>query len=74
MSDYNPEEQGLSAFLVTAMADCPCCGEPIELVVDVSVPEQTYIEDCPVCCRPISVTTVAARGDLDSISVRAESE
>jgi hypothetical protein len=35
---------------------CPYCGESIELVVDDSVDEQTYIEDCPVCCRPINVS------------------
>jgi len=32
---------------------CPYCGENITIIVDESVPEQTYIEDCEVCCRPI---------------------
>ena len=32
---------------------CPYCGEPISMVLDLSVPEQGYIEDCEVCCRPI---------------------
>lgn len=36
-------------------ADCPYCGETIELVVDPSAGSQSYIEDCFVCCRPISV-------------------
>ncbi|MDZ7724911.1 MAG: CPXCG motif-containing cysteine-rich protein [candidate division KSB1 bacterium] len=34
---------------------CPYCGESIELLVDISVSRQSYIEDCPVCCRPITV-------------------
>lgn len=34
--------------------DCPYCGENIEIVVDLSVSEQSYIEDCSVCCRPIT--------------------
>ena len=34
---------------------CPYCGEPISMLLDLSVPEQTYIEDCEVCCRPIRV-------------------
>ena len=33
---------------------CPYCGENIDLLVDQSVPQQTYIEDCQVCCRPIN--------------------
>jgi len=37
--------------------DCPYCGERIEIVVDLSVDEQCYIEDCSVCCRPIVLTT-----------------
>ncbi len=35
---------------------CPYCGENIELLVDLSIDEQDYIEDCEVCCRPITLT------------------
>ena len=42
--------------------DCPYCGERIEIVVDLSVDEQCYIEDCSVCCRPIVLTTIV---DMD---------
>ena len=35
---------------------CPYCGEWIEIQVDASAGEQSYIEDCSVCCRPIEVT------------------
>ncbi|MBK8132099.1 MAG: CPXCG motif-containing cysteine-rich protein [Gammaproteobacteria bacterium] len=49
-----------------ATADCPYCGETIELVVDCSVEEQSYIEDCPVCCRPMTVwVQVDADGGID---------
>lgn len=34
---------------------CPYCNERISVVLDLSVPAQTYIEDCEVCCRPIEV-------------------
>lgn len=73
MSDFSPEP-GLSALTVSATADCPYCGEPIELVVDVSVETQSYVEDCPVCCRPITVSCSAAAGELDSLSLQAENE
>jgi hypothetical protein len=46
---------------------CPYCGEPIELVIDASGGDQSYIEDCAVCCRPISVEL---RCDEDEISVQ----
>ena len=32
---------------------CPYCGEPVEIVLDLSIGAQQFIEDCPVCCRPI---------------------
>ena len=35
---------------------CPYCGEQISMVLDLSIPHQTYIEDCEVCCQPIQIT------------------
>jgi hypothetical protein len=34
---------------------CPYCWQTISIVLDLSVPEQTYVEDCEVCCQPIEV-------------------
>lgn len=37
-------------------AQCPYCGEVVELDVDELGPsEETYVEDCSVCCRPWTV-------------------
>lgn len=33
---------------------CPYCGETIDILIDCSIPDQSYIEDCQVCCRPIN--------------------
>jgi hypothetical protein len=53
---------------------CPYCGEYITVLLDTSVPEQTYVEDCQVCCRPINVTlTVDYEGDV-SVTVSHENE
>jgi hypothetical protein len=52
-------------------ATCPHCGEPITLTLDLSVPDQSYIEDCPVCCRPMLVAYSAADGELEALSVDA---
>ena len=38
---------------------CPCCGEPVDLVIDDGGGRsQSYVEDCPVCCRPWQVRVV----------------
>jgi transcription elongation factor Elf1 len=34
---------------------CPYCIQEISMLIDVSLPEQEYIEDCEVCCNPIEV-------------------
>lgn len=52
---------------------CPNCGEPIDIVVDLSVPEQQYIEDCFVCCRPMSIRCVSDGRELTELDVTAES-
>lgn len=35
---------------------CPYCWEEISMLLDASVPQQTYVEDCEVCCNPIEVS------------------
>ncbi|MGO9513747.1 MAG: CPXCG motif-containing cysteine-rich protein [Steroidobacteraceae bacterium] len=50
-------------------ATCPHCWETINLTLDLSVPEQSYIEDCPVCCRPISVSYACSDGNVDALKV-----
>ncbi|UNZ00196.1 CPXCG motif-containing cysteine-rich protein [Zhouia spongiae] len=32
---------------------CPYCWEQVSVLVDTSIPEQSYIEDCEVCCNPV---------------------
>lgn len=43
-------------MLTTEKHYCPYCGELIELVLDLSMGDQEYIEDCFVCCRPIVIS------------------
>jgi hypothetical protein len=50
-------------------AECPHCGETIGLTLDLSIPDQAYIEDCPVCCKPIMVTYSSSEGDLTELRV-----
>ena len=53
---------------------CPSCGEPIQLLVDCSVPEQEYIEDCQVCCRPIQFKMTTDFNGETSLEVFHENE
>jgi hypothetical protein len=52
-------------------ATCPHCWETISLTLDLSVPEQSYVEDCPVCCKPMMVSYTAADGELVDFSVES---
>jgi Cysteine-rich CPXCG len=52
-------------------ATCPHCWETISLTLDLSVPDQSYIEDCPVCCKPMMVSYSAADGELGDLNVEA---
>ena len=49
---------------------CPYCGEEISMVLDTSVPRQTYVEDCQVCCRPIEVRYVIENDVVVEFEVR----
>ena len=51
---------------------CPYCWESITLELDLSVPEQSYVEDCSVCCAPILVNYTVDDGVLTDVSVDRE--
>ena len=60
--------------LCEAAVTCPYCGEPITLLVDASVPEQSYVEDCEVCCRPMIVQARAHEDGGCRVAVRREDD
>ncbi|MBX2818861.1 MAG: CPXCG motif-containing cysteine-rich protein [Rhodothermaceae bacterium] len=53
---------------------CPYCGEQIVLLIDPSVPSQSYIEDCEVCCRPIIITVSVQQEETIFVDVRQEDD
>jgi hypothetical protein len=57
-----------------SLIHCPYCGEPNEIPVDASIPDQSYIEDCSVCCRPISLRITCLTGEPAQIRVLREDE
>jgi hypothetical protein len=59
--------------LETHSAQCPYCGETIEVDIEPLEEAQTFIEDCSVCCRPIQYavrTTVDE--EIEVIATRSE--
>lgn len=60
-------------MLETERYQCPCCGETVEAVLDLSGGDQHYIEDCPVCCRPLNFSVYTDGVDW-SLDVRGENE
>lgn len=61
--------------LASRAVECPYCGETIEVLIDCSVAEQSYIEDCQVCCRPINfAVSCGMSGDDGDLVVHVSHE
>ena len=54
--------------------ECPYCGENINVFIDCSIPDQSYIEDCQVCCRPINFNVTVSADDSVNVVVSNENE
>lgn len=63
----------LMSFLQNHKEHCPYCGERIELIIDNSIEEQSYVEDCSVCCRPI-VVQIYCYDDETSVTLATEND
>ena len=55
-------------------AQCPYCGEPIVLELDLSAGSQVYVEDCAVCCQPLRVALRVAPDGSYVIDVAREND
>lgn len=54
--------------------DCPYCGEPISVLVDCSLEQQTYVEDCQVCCQPMVLQVTVDEEGIASVCAQREDE
>lgn len=55
-----------------ATIQCPYCWEMLDISVDPTVPEQTYVEDCQICCQPILITASFDENGMLSVSACQE--
>ncbi len=53
---------------------CPYCWERFELLVDLSIESQDYIEDCEVCCRPIDFSIEVDGDHRATVQARHQDE
>ena len=60
--------------LESVLIQCPYCWETLDISVDLTVPEQEYVEDCQVCCRPIEFHLREESGGWLQAEVRSEAE
>lgn len=54
--------------------DCPYCGEPISVLVDCSLEQQTYVEDCQVCCQPMVIHALVDEDGVPNVYAQREDE
>jgi hypothetical protein len=48
---------------------CPYCAELINVLLDLSGGDQSYIEDCQVCCQPMQIRFEVDDGDCANLQV-----
>jgi hypothetical protein len=64
----------MDPMLTTRGIQCPYCGERIDIVIDASAGDQSYIEDCQVCCRPISIDVWIDADEYAHVTATGEDE
>jgi len=55
-----------------AQITCPFCWETLTILLDLSLPEQDYIEDCQVCCQPIRISYTSDGGVISSLNAEQD--
>jgi hypothetical protein len=65
---------GHAPMLTPFDISCPYCGESIEILVDASAGDQSYIEDCQVCCRPITLSILIDADGEPQVSATSEDD
>ncbi len=59
----------MSSAIAERKLRCPFCGEPINVVLDLSGGGQSYVEDCQVCCQPMQLSFDVNDGEITNLQV-----
>lgn len=50
---------------------CPTCWQVFTVLLDASVPSQSYVQDCEICCNPFGISYSIRDGALISFEAKA---
>lgn len=53
---------------------CPYCGVALDVLLDPSDVDESYIEDCQVCCKPITFRVSEREDGRLTLTVYSENE
>jgi hypothetical protein len=62
------------SLVETVSIQCPYCGENIDILVDTSAGDQSWIEDCSVCCHPINFHARVVPGEPPEVRAWGDDE
>ena len=66
--DDDDDDGDDDAGLAVRTIDCPHCGEPVVVELELDGGDQEAIHDCSVCCRPIRLVWSVRDGRLDGFT------
>lgn len=74
-AEYPDDFQDLGFMPVTENmeVECPYCGEPQFINVELITEHQSYTEDCQVCCKPM-VLNIEVDYETEQVHVYAQQE
>ena len=55
--------------LIERRIHCPFCAQALDVWLDLSAGDQSYVEDCRVCCRPMLLSFTVAEGEIADLRV-----
>lgn len=64
VDDADEDDDDDDAGLAVRTIDCPHCGEPMVVELELDGGDQEAIHDCSVCCRPVRFTWQVSGGQL----------
>jgi hypothetical protein len=67
------QDMGFMSVTDSTEVECPYCGEPQVINIELTTSHQSYIEDCQVCCKPI-VLNIEVDYETEQVHVYAQQE
>jgi transcription elongation factor Elf1 len=74
-SEFADDFQDLGFMPVTdnTEIECPYCGEPQSVNIELTTAHQSYTEDCQVCCKPM-ILNIEIDYETEQVHIYAQQE